>query len=121
MIAFISLPALISRAFARPSETKSAVHLGSVQNGTALLSPENQNTCMRSNKGKRQRDTATLASVRKEMAKPRMAESARIAQQHPRSARIRSPLEIVLPKIIDRVKLKSNGQVPVIVTAATRK
>jgi hypothetical protein len=76
---------------------------------------------MRPNEGKKQRDKATLASVRKEMAKPRMARSARIAQQNPGSKRILEPPKTTLPRTVTNVKLKRSAHVEVTVTAGPKK
>ena len=53
----------------------------SVLNGTALLHAGCHRMSVKPRKSKKQRDKATLASVAKEMAGPRLAESVRKTEQ----------------------------------------
>jgi hypothetical protein len=54
-------------------------------------------------KGKKELDNSTQASVKKEMAKPRMAKSARIADLNLDSARSSEQPSTTLPGTVDRV------------------
>jgi|ERR1700719_697166 len=54
-------------------------------------------------KGKTQSDDATRASVTKEMAKPRMARSARIAELNLDTARIREQPSTTMPGTVDKI------------------
>ena len=54
-------------------------------------------------KGKKELDKSTYASVKKEMAKPRMAKSARIAELNLDSARSSEHPSTTLPGTVDRV------------------
>src|SRR5258708_5708974 len=58
---------------------ESAAILATVRKGTAWLPSRYHDRCMRHKKRKKERD-ATRASVKKEMAKPRMSKSARIRE-----------------------------------------
>jgi hypothetical protein len=52
-------------------------------------------------KGKKGLDNSAYASVKKEMAKPRMAKSARIAEQHLATRRI-SPRRAIVARLMKR-------------------
>jgi hypothetical protein len=52
---------------------------------------------------KQKTDNATRASVRREMAKPRMARSARIAELNLDSSRIADPPSITMPGTVDKI------------------
>jgi hypothetical protein len=54
-------------------------------------------------KGKKKLGKATRASVKKEMAKPRMARSARIAELNLDTARIREQPSATLPGTVDKI------------------
>jgi hypothetical protein len=58
---------------------------------------------MLKNKHKKELGTATRASVQKEMAKPRMAKSARIAQLNLDTARIPEPPSTTMPGTVDKI------------------
>jgi hypothetical protein len=53
---------------------------------------------MANEKDKKERVNATRSSVRKEMAKPRMARSAKIAEQNLNTARISDHSSVTLPR-----------------------
>jgi hypothetical protein len=59
--------------------------------------------CMRRKKGKTELGKATRASVKKEMTKPRMARSARIAELNLDTARIREQPSATLPGTVDKI------------------
>jgi hypothetical protein len=54
-------------------------------------------------KDKKKTDNATQASVKKEMAKPRMARSARIADLNMNPARIRQRPSAIMPGTVDKI------------------
>ena len=54
-------------------------------------------------KGKRESDDATRASVMKEIAKPRMARSVRIAELNLDRARIPEDSSVTMPGTVDRI------------------
>ena len=54
-------------------------------------------------KGKKELGNARLASVKKEMANPRMARSAKIAELNLDAARIPEPPSITMPGTIDKI------------------
>jgi hypothetical protein len=54
-------------------------------------------------KQKRESGDAVLASIRKEMAQPRMARSAQIAQQNLDTARIPEQPSVTLPGTVDKI------------------
>jgi len=54
-------------------------------------------------KHKKESDDATRASVRKEMARPRMSKSARIAELNSDTARISEQPKTVIPGTVDKV------------------
>jgi hypothetical protein len=55
------------------------------------------------NKGKRESHNAIRASVKKEMAKPRMAKSARITERRSATARIRERSSTTMPGTVDKI------------------
>jgi hypothetical protein len=61
----------------------------SVLNRTATLLPEWDYPLMSSNKAKKKSYRAVLASVKQEMAKPRVAESAQVETDRQRSATVK--------------------------------
>jgi hypothetical protein len=74
----------------------------SVRIGTAWL-PSGCNDVYMSHKKRKKADNATSASVKKEMAKPRIARSARIAELNLDTARIRARPSITLPGTVDGI------------------
>jgi hypothetical protein len=58
---------------------------------------------MRRKKGKKELGKATRASVKKEMTKPRMARSARIAELNLDTARIRDQPSATMPGTVDKI------------------
>ena len=65
------------------------------------------NVSMPHKKRKTQRDNATRASVTKEMAKPRMAKSAKIAQLNFDTSRIPEQPSTTMPGTVDKIILSS--------------
>jgi hypothetical protein len=61
--------------------------------------PKSHHPCMAHNKDQKQRDNSSLASITKEMAKPRMARSARIAKAKLDTARIPDAPSATLPEV----------------------
>jgi hypothetical protein len=60
-------------------------------------------------KGKKKSDNSTRASVKKEMAKPRMARSATIAERNLDTARIPEQSSTTLPGTVDKIILASHS------------
>ncbi|MGA3292951.1 MAG: hypothetical protein ABSE45_03090 [Candidatus Acidiferrales bacterium] len=58
---------------------------------------------MLNNKDKKESDNATRASVRKEMAKPLMTRSARIAELNLDTTRIPEPSSTTIPGTVDKI------------------
>jgi hypothetical protein len=58
---------------------------------------------MRHKKARKGLDNATRTSVRKEMAKPRMARSAKIAELNLDTARIAEPPSVIMPGTVDKI------------------
>jgi hypothetical protein len=58
---------------------------------------------MADKKDKKKRNNATRASVQREMARPRMAKSARIAELKLDTVRIREQLSITMPGIVEKI------------------
>lgn len=75
----------------------------SVRNWTASLPSRCHYNTMRQNKNKTRSDRMTLRSVKKEMAKPRMARSARITELNLDTARISDQPSTTMPGIVEKV------------------
>jgi hypothetical protein len=98
-----------------------------VRNGTAWIASRCQCGCMRHKKSKKESGNATRASVSKEMAKPRMARSARVAELNLDTSRIpdganQGHRDLRIENALtdehgDDVKLKKGARVEVAVTA----
>jgi hypothetical protein len=73
-----------------------------VRNGTAWLPSRCHNLCMLHKKSKT-KSGATYASVKKEMAKPRMARSARVAELNLDTAKAREQPSTTAPGIVDKI------------------
>jgi hypothetical protein len=92
--------------FGCPSQTwrkKCVACFATVQNGTAWLSNRRHAGSMLHRKDKKKTDNATQASVKKEMAKPRMARFARIADLNMNPARIRQQPSAIMPGTVDKI------------------
>ena len=63
-------------------------------------------------KHKKEPDIATYASLKKEMAKPRMAKSARIAELNLETERISQPPSTTMPGTVDRIIPSSLRSLP---------
>jgi hypothetical protein len=81
----------------------SAAYFATVRKGTARLALRCHDGCMLSKNGKKKPGHATHASVKKEMAKPRMSRSARIAERKLDTARIPEPPSTTLPGMVDKI------------------
>jgi hypothetical protein len=77
--------------------------LGTVRNGTAWLPSRCHDRCMLRKKRKKEPDNATHASVKKEMAKPRMAKSVRIAELNLDTARISDQPSATMRGTVDKI------------------
>ena len=75
----------------------------SVRNGTAWLPSRCHARSMLYKKRKKEPEDATHASVRKEMAKPRMAKSVRIAELNRNKARIPAKPSTTMPGTVDKI------------------
>ena len=67
--------------------------LRAVLNGTVLPPPACHHSRMSNNKNKRQTYQAVLASVKREMAEPRISESARTESEKERTAAVKEAAE----------------------------
>ena len=76
-----------------------------VHNSTASLHPECHAWCMphKHKKDESESSHATRASVRREMAEPRVAKSARIAEQNLDTARFQEPPSITVPGTVNKI------------------
>ena len=81
----------------------SAHILGTVRNGTAWLPSRCHDRRMLHKKRKREPDNATHAYVNKEMAKPRMAKSVRIAELNLDTARIPDQPSTTMRGTVDKI------------------
>jgi hypothetical protein len=82
-------------------DSNGAVYFATVRNGTVRL-PSRCNDCNMS-KAKKEPSSATRANVTKEMEKPRMAKSARIAELNLDTARIREQPSVTIPGTVHKV------------------
>lgn len=92
--------------------TKLRENIVTVRNGTALLSPEGHFVCMSRKKAQKERRNTVYAGVKKEMAQPRMAKSARIAVLNLETARIPEPPSTSMPGTVDRIIPSSRRRRP---------
>jgi hypothetical protein len=83
--------------------TGSAAYFATVQNGTAWLPSGGHDGCMPHKKRKKEHVNATHASVKKEMAKPRMARSARIMELNLNIARIPEQPSTTMPGTVNKI------------------
>jgi hypothetical protein len=74
-----------------------------VRDGTAWLPSQRHDGCMLHKKSKKEPRNATRASVTKEMAKPRMARSARIVELNLDTARISEQPSVTMPGTVDKI------------------
>jgi hypothetical protein len=74
-----------------------------VQNGTAWPPYRSDREGKEHKKTKKEPGNATRASIRKEMAKPRMARSARIAELKLDTTRIPEPPSVTMPGTVDKI------------------
>jgi len=82
---------------------KAALCPETVRKETALPCLHDHNGWMPSKVGKKELDRAMRASVLREMAKPRMSSSARIAQRALDSERTPAPPQTTMPGTVDKV------------------
>ena len=80
-----------------------AAYFATVRNGTARLPSQCHDRCMLHKKSKNESSNATHASVKKEMAKPRMAKSVRIAEVNLDTARIPEQPSATMPGTVDKI------------------
>jgi uncharacterized protein YfaS (alpha-2-macroglobulin family) len=85
-----------------PTET-SRIIFATVRNGTAWLPSRCHAGFMQHKKSKKQSDHAARACVSKEMGKPRMARSARIAELNLDMARIPEQPSTTMPGTVDKI------------------
>ena len=86
-------------------------YVGTVLNGTALIRFRCHDGCMNNKLTKELRE-ATRASVAEEMAKPRMARSARLAQNDLDPARIPERPSTTMPGTVDKIISSPNADRP---------
>jgi hypothetical protein len=101
--------------FSDPSVTppeRIAIYFATVRNDTALLPSRCHHGCMLHKKAKKESGDATRASVMKEMAKPRMARSARIAELNLDTARIPDKPSASVPGTVDKIIPSSRPSQP---------
>src|SRR5712671_5483717 len=79
---------------------ESGGYLATVRNGTARLPSKCQDGCM---SNKKESDNATRASIKKEMAKPRMAKSARNAESNLDAERVPGQARATLPGTVNKI------------------
>jgi len=91
------------RCAVRSSDRNRAESFVTVLNGTERLPLRCQNGSMLHKKTKKESGNAILTSVTKEMAKPRTAKSARIAELNLDSSRIRVQPSITVPAVIEEI------------------
>ena len=96
----------------RISPSESAVNFATVRNGTARLPSQCQPELVLHNKAKKERASATHVSVKKEMAKPRMARSARIAELNLDTARISEQPSATMSATVDKIIRSSRASQP---------
>ena len=80
-----------------------AAYFATVQNETAWLPSRCQHMCMVHKKTKKQIGHATRASVKKEMAKPLMVRSARIAELNLDTTRIPEQPSATMPGTVEKI------------------
>ena len=83
-----------------------------VRNGTAWLTSRCQYGRMLHKKTKKEPSNATRARVKKEMAKPRMARSARVAELNLDTARIPEQPSTTMPGTVDKIIPSSRPSQP---------
>lgn len=95
-----------------PTDRDHLAKFASVRNGTAQLSLRRNNESMlhkkskrhkKAKKTKRELNDSTRASVKKEMAKPRMSKSARIAERNLDTSRIPEEPSTILAGSVDEI------------------
>src|ERR1700680_4864375 len=79
------------------------IYFVNVLNGTAWLISRCHDQSMLHKKGKKESGNSTRASVKKEMAKPRMARSAKIAELNLDPARIPERPSVTMPGTVDKI------------------
>jgi hypothetical protein len=92
------------------AEALRAQYFGSVRNGTDWLRFRCHDWCMRSKKRKKEVETAVRASVTKEMAKPRVSKSARIAERNLDASRIFEGPRTIQPESVEKIILASRSK-----------
>ena len=88
------------------------IYFVTVRNWTAWLISRDQDQCMLHKKSKKESGSSTRASVKKEMAKPRMARSAKIAELNLDTARIPEQPSTTMPGTVDKIIPSSRPSQP---------
>ena len=83
-------------------ERESVAYSATVRKGTACLPSQCHDECMLDKKSKKEPANPTLGSVKKEMAKPRMARSARITERNLDTARITEQPSVIMPGTVHK-------------------
>ena len=78
-------------------------YFATVRNGTAPLPSQCHYGCMLHKRAKKESGNATRSSVKKEMAKPRMAKSARIAELNSDTERIPEQPSATMPGTVAKI------------------
>ena len=81
----------------------STPYFATVRNGTALLPSRDQDRGMLHKKNRKKAGNLHLAGVNREMAKPRMARSARIAELKLHTTRDPDPASATVPGVVDKI------------------
>src|SRR5476649_152594 len=85
------------------SRDESAADVAIVRNGTGGVPSRCHHGCMQHKNAKKEPGSASRASVRTEMAKPRMARSARIAEPKLETARIPEQASATMAGTVDKI------------------
>jgi len=80
-----------------------SLKLGGVRKGTAQLARRWYCECMAHKHASEESGRARRASVKKELAKPRMARSARIAERNLDASRIAEDSSVTMPGTVDKI------------------
>ncbi len=88
---------------ARHGQKESAIYFTIVRNGAAWLPDRCNDQCMQDKRSKKEAADTTRASVKTEMAKPRMAKSARIRERSLDTTRIPIEPSTTMPGTVDKI------------------
>jgi hypothetical protein len=98
------------KATSKPNFRKNSIR--SVRNGASLLPAWRQNECMRHKKPNKESLDDTRASVKREMARPRMAKSARIMRRKLDTGRTPEQPSTTMPGKVAKIIPSRNGKQP---------